>query len=91
MLSGLGGDSGLTWLVCVPQESAFAGTRDEVPVLSREAVGKKKEISLPLPPLLCLSQISSRRLELQTHCSYLMFVEPIKFVSVKIFMLPSRL
>lgn len=58
---------------------------------SREAGGKKKEISLPFPPLLSLSQIFSRHLELQTNCSYLMFVEPMEFVSVKIFMLPSRL
>lgn len=71
----------------------FAGTWEEVLILlSREAGGKEKEISLPFPPLFCLSQFFSGHLQLQTHCSYLVFVgESMESVSVKVILLPSRL
>lgn len=61
-------------------------------LLSREASGEEKEISLPFPPLLYLSQFFSGDLELLTHYSYLAFVgESMELVLVKVLLLPSRL
>lgn len=64
-------------------ECPLLAPRKEVLILPREASGKEKEISLPFPPLLSLSQFFSGHLELQTHCSYLAFVgELVELVSV---------